>query len=137
MSIINAIDVSASGMSAQSTRLNTIASNLANAESVSSSEAEAFRAKLPLFESHRVNPSDPGLGVRVTEIVESKAPPTAVYSPNHPLADPNGYVYKSNVNTVEQMADMMSAQRSFEANVEVLKASKSLAEATIRAMGAK
>jgi len=129
MSLFSIFDVAGSGMSAQSVRLNVVASNLANADNVSGSEAEAYRAKQPVFEaiyaSARNDQSDIS-GVRVASISESGAPVQARYMPGNPLADKNGYVYGSNVNSIEEMVNMISASRSYQNDVEVMNTSKEM-----------
>jgi len=129
MSLFNILDVAGSGMSAQSVRLNVVASNLANADNVSSSEAEAYRAKQPVFEAiyAAARDSDTGVnGVRVASINENDTPIQSRYMPGNPLADENGYVYGSNVNTIEEMVNMISASRSYQNNVEVMNTTKQM-----------
>jgi flagellar basal-body rod protein FlgC len=134
MSSFKIFDVAGSGMSAQSVRLNTTASNLANADSVSGDPNQVYRAKHPLFEAIRAglgaNASTNGVAVR--GIYENQAAPAARYEPGHPLADANGYVYAPNVNTVEEMVDMISASRSYQNNVEVMNTAKEMMLATLR-----
>jgi flagellar basal-body rod protein FlgC len=128
MSFFNIFDIAGSGLSAQTQRLNTTASNIANAESASSSTETTYRARQPVFQAKlddAMNQSG-GVGVQVTGIVESQAPLRQQYQPEHPLADENGYVYLPNVNIVEEMANMISASRSYQTNVEVLNTSKQL-----------
>ncbi len=124
-------------MSAQSIRLNATSSNIANAETVSSSIDETYRARYPVF-AHAMNdaqeegslfedqPKAVGAGVQVMGVVESQEALQARYDPNHPMANEEGYVYYPNVNVVEQMADMISASRSFQTNVDVLNTAKSM-----------
>lgn len=120
-----------SAMHAQSTRLNTVASNLANAESVASSPDAAYRQRDPVFQAVPIG-TDPAIqGVRVTGVAESSAEPIKRYEPGHPLADPEGYVYAPNIDAVAQMVNMISAARSYQANVEMLNTAKELAIATI------
>ena len=126
MSLNNVLGISGSGMSVQSVRLNTIASNIANADSVSSSAGTAYKARTPVFAAamqgvgHTVYPSqDEAIGVQVLGIVESDAPSTAVFNPSHPLADKDGMVYGSNVKMMDEMANMIAASRSYQDNVEV------------------
>ena len=139
MMSINAIfDVAGSAMSAQSIRLNTVASNLANAQSASSSVGETYRARHPIFapihEAAMTGESGFGAddvastGVQVLGVVESQAPLEPRYEPSHPLADEKGYVYYPNVNVVEEMADMISASRSFQINVQIAEAAKTLSQ---------
>src|SRR5690606_5399198 len=134
MSSFTIFDVAGSGMSAQSVRLNATASNLANADSVSSDPARVYRARHPLFEAIRtgLGADSASVGVAVRGVVENQAPPTARYEPGHPLADANGYVYSPNVNVVEEMVDMISASRSYQNNVEVMNTAKEMMLATLR-----
>jgi flagellar basal-body rod protein FlgC len=134
VSSFKALDISASAMHAQTVRLNTISSNLANADSVAKSEDEAYKSKQPLF-SEVMEKEVSGIakgGVKVDEVVQSKAPAIKEYSPNHPMADEKGYIYRSNVNKVEEMANMISASRSYETNIEVMNTSKQLLLRTIQ-----
>lgn len=133
MSLLDVFDIAGSAMAAQNVRLNTTASNLANAESVSSNMADTYRARHPVFASRleqafSLTGSTTAQGVQVLGIVASTAPLNLKYEPHHPLADDAGYVAYPNVNVVEEMADMMSATRSFQLNVEILNSVKSLAE---------
>jgi flagellar basal-body rod protein FlgC len=136
MSSFKIFDIAGSGMSAQSVRLNTVASNLANANSVSGDRATTYRARHPVFEVVRAalaaGAADSGAAVRVRGIVESDAPAIARYEPGNPLADGNGYVYAPNVSVVEEMVDMISASRSYQNNVEVMNAAKEMLLATLR-----
>ena len=134
MSSFKIFDVAGSGMSAQSVRLNTTASNLANADAVSGDPNQVYKAKHPLFEAIRAGLGQNGAsnGVAVKGIYESNAPATARYEPGNPLADPNGYVYAPNVNSVEEMVDMISASRSYQNNVEVMNTAKEMMLATLR-----
>jgi flagellar basal-body rod protein FlgC len=135
MSTFKVFDIAGSGMAAQSVRLNTVASNLANANSVASDAASVYKARHPVFEAVRnatAAGTDAGAAVRVRGIVESQAPALARYEPGNPLADANGYVYAPNVNAVEQMVDMISASRSYQNNVEVMNASRDMLLATLR-----
>jgi len=139
MSSFKAFDIAGSGMSAQSVRLNTTASNLANAESVSGDAASVYKPRHPIFEAVRAQlaagaarDGNANAAVRVSGIYESPAPATARYEPGNPLADPNGYVYAPAVNVVEEMVNMISASRSYQNNVEVMNTSKELLMATLR-----
>ncbi len=134
MSSFKIFDIAGSGMSAQSVRLNTTASNLANADSLSSDPAQVYKARHPLFEAIRsgMGADAASAGVAVRGIVESQASPTARYEPGNPLADADGYVYAPNVNTVEEMVDMISASRSYQNNVEVMNTAKDMMLATLR-----
>jgi len=129
MSLFNIFDVAGSGMSAQSIRLNTVASNLSNADNLSSTAKDAYRAKEPVFQAIYGAARGEGnstYGVRVTSIKESSAPVQARYMPDNPQADANGYVYGSNVNPIEEMVNMISASRSYQSNVEVMNTSKQM-----------
>ncbi|PXX91666.1 flagellar basal body rod protein FlgC [Marinobacter vulgaris] len=139
MSLGSIFDIAGSGMTAQSLRLNTTASNIANAETASSSTEQTYRARKPVFaaiQQSMLNPSQqgqafgseegPGAGVRVEGIVESDAELQMRYQPDHPAANEEGYVYYPNVNVVEEMADMMSSSRSFQMNVDIMNSAKSM-----------
>lgn len=122
-------------MNAQSLRLNLVASNIANANSASASPEAAYKARQPVFAAEFKNlmdAQDATSKVKVLGVVENQAAPVMEYAPNHPLADQTGYIYKSNVNTVEEMADMMSASRSYQNNVEVLNTAKQLILQTLK-----
>jgi len=129
-------DIAGSGLSAQSVRLNTVASNLANADSVSGDPKSVYKARHPVFEAVKASlaaqPQDGNAAVRVRGIMESDAAPTARYEPGNPLANPEGYVYAPNVNVVEEMVDMISASRAYQNNVEVMNTSKELMLATLK-----
>ncbi|MFT5007706.1 MAG: flagellar basal-body rod protein FlgC [Reinekea sp.] len=142
MSLGNIFDIAGSGMNAQSIRLNTTASNLANAQSVSSSLDETYRARKPIFQAVQAQVVNRGLiqegqsdgfgkGVKVAGIVEKQGPLEARYEPTHPFADEEGYVFYPNVSVVEEMADMMSASRSFSVNVEVFNTAKTMMQKTL------
>lgn len=133
MSMFNILDISGSAMHAQTVRLNTVASNMANADSISSNKDETYRSKQPVFQTILDETTlEPKGGVRIKEIVESQAPLKMEYNPNHPMANGEGYIYRPNVNVVEEMANMMSASRSYETNIEVLNTSKQLLLRTIQ-----
>src|SRR5689334_15492861 len=137
MSSFKVFDIAGSGMSAQSVRLNTVASNLANAESVGSDPNTVYKARHPVFEAVRAglagaNAANPGVAVRVRDIVENQTAASARYEPGNPLADANGYVYAPNVNSIEEMTDMISASRAYQNNVEVMNTSKEMMLATLR-----
>jgi flagellar basal-body rod protein FlgC len=127
-------DTAASGMSAQSLRLNLVASNMANVDSISSSLDQTYRARQPVFKAilNQLNPDDPSVGVRMAGVVESQAPLQMEYAPDHPQANEEGYIFRSNVNMVEEMANMISASRSYQSNVEVINTTKQLMSATLR-----
>ena len=133
MSLYNVFDVSGTGMSAQSIRLNTTASNIANANSVSSSIDETYKARHPVFAAEMTKAmSSQAQGVNVLGIVESDAPLKVEHNPNHPMADSNGYVYKPNVDVVEEMANMISASRSYQTNVQIADAAKQMLSKTLQ-----
>lgn len=131
MSSFRIFDIAGSGLSAQSMRLNTVASNLANADSVAGSAEGTYRARMPVFSTAPGIGGKDTPGVRVTDIDQSRTAPERRYEPGHPLADGEGYVYAPNVNIVEQMVDMISASRSYQSNVEVMNTAKELALATL------
>jgi flagellar basal-body rod protein FlgC len=138
MSSFKAFEIAGSGMAAQSVRLNTTASNLANADSVASTPAGVYKARHPIFEAVKATLASQGSGseggpaVRVRGIYESTAPANARYEPGNPLADAKGFVYAPAVNVVEEMVNMISASRSYQNNVEVMNTSKELLLATLR-----
>ena len=133
MSLTRIFDIAGSGMSAQTVRLNTTASNLANADSVSSSEGTTYKARQPIFSAtmadyrRQVYPQTPeSVGVQIRGILESNVPLKMEYQPNHPQANAEGMIFKSNVNTMEEMANMISASRTYQVNVEVSETAKQL-----------
>jgi flagellar basal-body rod protein FlgC len=130
MSFKDISTIAGSAMAAQSVRLNTIASNLANADTAAPSEAEAYRARKPVFAA--VMENDAGGRVQVLDVVQSADPVRKVYEPGNPLANAEGMVVYSNVNSVAEMADMMSASRAFETNVEVLGRIKSMQQSLLK-----
>ena len=134
MSLFNIFDISSSAMSAQSLRLNTTASNLANVDSVSSSVNQAYRARHPVFATV-LDDAQQGYkkgSVQVQGIVESQAPVRQEYNPSHPLANEDGYIFHSNVDAIAEMANMMSASRSYQNNVEIANTSKQLLLKTLQ-----
>lgn len=135
MSLFNIFDISGSGMSAQSVRLNTTASNIANADSVSSSIDQTYRARHPVFAAEMQKAAGGGngssIGVDVLGIVESDKPLNVEYSPEHPMADKDGYIYKPNVNVVEEMTNMISASRSYQTNVQIAESAKNMVNKTL------
>jgi flagellar basal-body rod protein FlgC len=140
MSLSSVFNIAGSAMTAQTVRLNTTASNMANAESVSSSEADTYRARKPVFAlkpvaleqlPEQLRTLVPGQGVEVKKIIEKDAPLRMAYEPNHPMADENGYIWYPNVNVVEEMADMISASRSFQINADIMNTAKQLLQRTL------
>jgi flagellar basal-body rod protein FlgC len=145
MSSFKIFDIAGSGLSTQSVRLNTVASNLANADSVSGDPATVYKARHPVFEAVKAAVAAQALGtasfgasattnsaVRVRGIVESTAQPSERYEPGNPLANADGNVYSPNVNVIEEMTDMISASRAYQNNVEVMNTSKDLMLATLK-----
>lgn len=140
MSLFNVLNIASSGMVAQTIRMNTTASNVANADSVASSVDKTYRSRQPVFAVQAPNADEGfastldgdaqinGSGVSVLGVVESNAPYQKRYEPDNPLADENGYVTYPNVNIVEEMANMMSASRSFETNVEIANSAKQMVQ---------
>lgn len=131
MSSFRIFDIAGSAMSAQSARLNTVASNLANADSVSGDEKSVYKERLPVFKAAVEQGSPDSAGVQVMGIVESNKPAEKRYEPGHPLADADGYVYAPNVNVVEEMVNMISASRSYQSSVDVMNTAKELAMRTL------
>ena len=125
MSLFNIFNVAGSAMSAQSQRLNVVSSNLANADSTTSSTGQPYRAKQVVFSAQPMGGADAS-GVKVSQVVEDQTAPRLVYDPKHPLADEKGYVAMPNVNVIEEMVNMMSASRSYQSNVDTMNAAKSL-----------
>lgn len=133
MSLFNVFQVSSSAMTAQSMRLNAVASNLANADSIVSSDGKPYRAKQVVFEVVPMgNGSEASRGVRVNKVVEDASPLRMVYDPRNPAADEKGYVAFPNVNVVEEMTNMISASRSYQTNVEVMNTAKSMMMHTLQ-----
>jgi flagellar basal-body rod protein FlgC len=121
------MNISGTGMAAETVRLNTTASNIANANSVSSSYEDTYKARHPVFAAAMQQASQDqtkGVGVNVLGVVESQKPLQVEYAPNNPMADANGFIYKPNVNIVEEMADMLSASKAYETNVQVADTTK-------------
>ncbi len=130
MSMLNVFQVAGSALHAQSLRLNTTASNLANADSVVSSEGQPYKAKQVVFAATPMgNPA--AQGVRVTQVVDSAAPMRLVYDPKSPAANADGYVTMPNVNVVEEMTNMISASRAYQTNAEMMGTAKMLMEKTL------
>lgn len=135
MSMFKVFDVAGSALSAQMVRMNTTASNMANANSVSSSIDETYRARQPVFAAvlnNEMGAKNASVGVEVQGIVESDAPLQERYEPNHPMANDEGYIFMPNVNVVEEMTNMISASRSYQTNVEMINTTKQLALRTIQ-----
>lgn len=131
MSLFSIFNVSGSAMTAQAQRLNVTASNLANADSGTSSTGEAYRARQVVFEATPPTNGGASTGVRVKQVVEDQSPMKMKYDPQNPLADDKGYVTMPNVNPVDEMVNMLSASRSYQNNVEVMNAAKSMLNKTL------
>jgi len=137
MSLFSVFNVAGSALNAQTIRLNTTASNLANAESVNGDPSKVYRARHPVFQAMvdqsdtASDGSDYSTGVQVLGVMESTTPPTSRYEPANPLANKDGYVYMSNVNSIEEMTNMISANRSFSTNIEAINTARDLLLKTI------
>jgi flagellar basal-body rod protein FlgC len=137
MSLFNVFNTAGSALNAETIRLNTTASNLANAESVNGDVTKIYRARHPVFQSmmdtsdSSFESQDASVGVRVLGVVESTAPPLLRYQPENPAANKDGYVYASNVNSIEEMTNMISANRSFATNIEAINTARDLLLKTI------
>jgi flagellar basal-body rod protein FlgC len=126
MSLLNALDIAGSALSAQSQRLNAVASNLANADSAVSADGTPYKARQVVFTATPLEQGRIGVGVRVTAVVDDPSPPRLIYNPAHPLADANGYVTMPNVNVVEEMTNMISASRAYQINLDMMNTAKNL-----------
>jgi flagellar basal-body rod protein FlgC len=133
MSLSDVFTISSSALTAQSMRLNLVASNIANADSATSSTGQPYRGRHAVFSAIPVSANEPQVaGVQVTSVVEDQSPPILKYDPANPLADARGYVNMPNVNPVEEMADMISASRSYQTDVEVMNTAKTLLQKTLQ-----
>ncbi len=131
MSMLNVFKIAGSALTAQSVRMNTTASNLANADSVVGPDGESYKAKQVVFEAKPVEGTADSVGVKVQQVVESTAPGRMVYEPANPAANAEGYVEMPNVNVVEEMVNMISASRSYQANAEVMNTARTLLQRTL------
>jgi len=131
MSMFSIFSVSGSAVSAQSQRLNVVASNLANVDSVAGPDGQAYKARQVVFETVPMG-AEAAAGVKVNGITESNVPFKRIHNPDHPSADAEGYVNYSNVNPVEEMVNMISASRSYQNNIEVMNTAKSLLLKTLQ-----
>lgn len=131
MSMLKIFNVSGSAVSAQSQRLNAVASNLANADTVAGPDGQAFKARQVIFQSVAMGDQETR-GVQVSQITEDQTPGRRVHDPKHPAADADGYVTYSNVNPVEEMVNMISASRSYQNNLEVMNTAKTLLLKTLQ-----
>jgi flagellar basal-body rod protein FlgC len=135
MSLFKVFGVSGSAIAAQNVRLNTIASNLANADSIAGPDGKAYKARQVIFQTQLADANDQAsAGVRVSQVIESDAEGRRVYDPKNPLADESGHVTMPNVNVIDEMVNMIEASRSYQNNVEVMNTTKNLLAKTI-AMG--
>jgi flagellar basal-body rod protein FlgC len=135
MSMLSILNISGSAASAQSQRLNVVASNLANADTVATPNGQAYKARQVTFQTELMGqtPNDPtAAGVRVSTVTEDQTPGRRVHDPKNPSADADGYVTYSNVNPVEEMVNMISASRSYQNNLEVMNTAKTLLLKTIQ-----
>ena len=130
MTLFNVFSIAGSAVSAQSKRLNVVASNLANADTVAGPDGQAYKARQVVFAAQAVD-SAGSTGVAVTQVVDDPNPPRMMYDPKHPLANEQGYVAMPNVNPVEEMVNMISASRAYQNNVETLNAAKTLLQKTL------
>jgi len=135
MSMFRIFDVAGSAVSAQSQRLNVVASNLANADTVAGPDGAAYKARQVIFQTRMMGAMgerDVNAGVTVSTVTEDQTPGRRVHDPKHPSADADGYVTYSNVNPVEEMVNMISASRSYQNNIEVMNTAKSLLLKTLQ-----
>jgi flagellar basal-body rod protein FlgC len=134
MSLYNIFGIAGSALSASSVMLNTTASNIANAQSVSSSSGETYKGKYPVFETlyqNKINKTMQTPGVQVTDVVSGNAEPLRKHSPDHPMADADGFIYTANINVIEEMANMIAASRSYQTNLQVATTAKQLLQRTL------
>lgn len=131
MASFSIFDIAGSGMTAQSLRLNVTASNLANVEDVATTPGEVYRARHPLFRARPLDFDSTLAAVSVMGVVEGKGEAVARYQPGHPLADDSGMIYATNVNAIEEMANMISASKSYQSNLEVVNTAKELMVRTL------
>ena len=131
MSMFSVFNIAGSALTAQSLRLNAVASNMANADSVAGPDGKPYRAKQVVFEATPMG-SAGGQGVRVRQVVEDASPGRMVYDPRNPAANEQGYVAMSNVNAVEEMVNMISASRSYQTNADVMNTAKTLLLRTLQ-----
>lgn len=134
MAFFEIFEIAGSAMNAQSVRLNTVASNMANADTVSGDPNAVYKARQPVFSTilNNAGLQQDMAGVKINGVIESNAPAITRYEPNHPMADAQGNIYLPNVNMVEEMANMISASRSYQNNVEVFNTSKQLLMRTLQ-----
>jgi flagellar basal-body rod protein FlgC len=131
MSVLRVFDIASSALSAQSQRLNVVASNLANADSAVSSSGTPYKGRQVVFTAMPTALGAQNMGVRVAAVVDDPSPPRLVYDPKHPLADAKGYVTMPNINVVEEMTNMISASRAYQINLDMMNTAKNLALKTL------
>jgi flagellar basal-body rod protein FlgC len=131
MSMNAVFEIASSAMTAQSKRLNVVASNLANVDSAASASGGAYKAKQVVFSAQPVGHDKSAVGVRVARVIEDPSPPRLQFDPNHPLADARGYVTMPNVDAVEEMVNMISASRAYQTNADVMNAAKTMTLRTL------
>jgi len=134
MSLYNIFGIAGSALSANSVMLNTTASNIANAQSVSSSSGDTYKGKYPVFETlyqNKINKTMHSPGVQVKGVVDGNAEPLRKHSPEHPMADDDGFIYTANINIIEEMANMIAASRSYQTNLQVATTAKQLLQRTL------
>ena len=132
MSMFNIFHVSGSAVSAQTQRLNMVASNLSNADTVAGPDGKAYKARQVVFQTVMMGENQTAAGVQVSSVVTDDSPGRRVHDPKHKLADADGYVTYSNVNPIDEMVNMISASRSYQSNVEVMNTAKSLLSKTLQ-----
>ena len=133
MSLLNILGISGSAVSAQSQRLNVVASNLANADSVAGPDGQSYKARQVVFQTEQHTGAARGVsGVRVSNVIEDATPARRLHDPGHPMADADGYVTQSNVNVIEEMVNMISASRSYQNNIEVMNTTQQLLAKTLQ-----
>jgi flagellar basal-body rod protein FlgC len=134
MSLFKIFDIAGSAVSSQSQRLNVVASNLANVDTVAGPDGKSYKARQVTFQTVLMNTPDgtPGAGVKVVGVSEDQSPGRRVHDPASPSADADGYVTYSNVNAVDEMVNMISASRSYQNNIEVMNTAKSLLMKTLQ-----
>lgn len=131
MSLFNVFNIAGSAMTAQSARLNAVASNMANADSIAGPDGKPYRAKQVVFEATPMG-SNSAMGVRVSRVVEDASPLRMVFDPRSPAANEQGYVSMPNVNPVEEMVNMISSSRSYQTNADVMNTAKTLMLRTLQ-----
>jgi flagellar basal-body rod protein FlgC len=131
MSLFRVFDIASSALSAQSQRLNVVASNLANADSAVSASGTPYKGRQVVFTAMPTAAGAANMGVRVSAVVEDPSPPRVVYDPKHPMADAKGYVTMPNINVVEEMTNMISAARAYQLNMDMMNTAKNLALKTL------